>query len=118
MSKRPFGVTVIAILLIIGAVIGIVGGLMAVGVIGTATGVAVGVATLILSALQFIVALGLWSLQKWAWTLTVIVVILRIAGEVWALVAGGQLAASIASLVVNVIILLYLYSRKVRSAFA
>ncbi len=115
--RRPLGITIIAILLFIGAILGIVTGLMSLGVFGASSNAPAGVVTLVLAVIQFIVALGLWRLAKWAWSVAVIVVVLRVAAEIWALVAGAGLAAVIVSLVINVIILLYLMSGGVRSAF-
>lgn len=116
--KRPVGVTVISVLLMIGAVISILAGLAALGVFGASTAAGIAIVTLVLGVLQFVVALGLWSLQKWAWTFTIVVVLLRIASDIWGLFANVGLAAVIGSLVVNVIVFLYLWSRGVRAAFA
>jgi Predicted membrane protein (DUF2127) len=80
-TKRPLGITIIAILLFISAVIAIIGGFFA--FIGTTLGspldgLLLGWIPLAIGVITFIVAWGLWTLKPWAYWVTLIVEIISI----------------------------------------
>src|SRR6266436_7327278 len=80
-TRRPLGITIIAILLFISAVIEIIFGLFA--FIGTTlasplAGLLLGWIPLAIGILTFIVAWGLWTLKPWAYWVTLIVEIVSI----------------------------------------
>jgi hypothetical protein len=103
---RPVGVTILAILDFIGALVciglGILsfvgGGLGAVagsqagngsgglGAIAGALGAAAGVGFLIFGAIFFLLGWGLWKLKNWARIITIILTVLAIAGSLFGLV--------------------------------
>jgi hypothetical protein len=116
--KRPLGVTIVAILMIINGIILIaggiggvtVGGLMGIPLIGVASGVliALGIAALI-------VAWGLIKGKGWAWIVTVILSIISIIMSIIAIVGGNF--ASIINLVISGAILYYMYRPQVKAYF-
>lgn len=118
MNSRPTGVTIIALLVIIGGVLGVAGGLI--GILGTdasSTVVGVGISTVIVAAIQLFVGLGLWTLQRWAWLLAVIVLGLRVIVDLVAIFTGGELITVIVNLVITFVLLWYLYRPNVQQAF-
>ena len=79
--KRPLGITIIAILLLISAVIEIIGGISS--VIGTPpastlSGVLLGWFPLVLGVIELVLAWGLWTLKPWAYWGTLVVEIVII----------------------------------------
>lgn len=117
--NRPLGVTIIALLLIVGGVLGVLEALDLLGVwdlFGLDDNTGVGIGILIVAAANLIVGFGFWSLQGWAWTLAVIVSVLRLISAVVGLFVGG-VAGGIVGLVIVVIILWYLFRPNVKGAF-
>lgn len=116
--KRPLGVTIVAILMIINGLILIAGGIggvsvgavMGIPLIGAASGVlvALGIAALI-------VAWGLIKGKGWAWIVTVILSIISIIMSIIA-IAGGNFGAVI-NLVISGVILYYMYRPEVKAYF-
>ena len=121
-QKRPLGITIIAILLFIQAVIAIIAGIFA--FIGTTfanplAGLLLGWIPLAIGVLTFIVAWGLWTLKPWAYWVTLILEIIYIVSNLFNLgqpnhslfgVLGGGL--------VSIIIVIYLLvDGNVRRAF-
>ena len=133
--RRPTGVTIIAILNIIGGIIMLIGGvaLVAAGSIlpsipmttGELSGVpawlvgtgaiAIGIIVLVLGILSFIVAYGLLKGAGWAWSLTVILSIVSIVLNAISVATGNF--GGIISIIISAIILYYLYRPHVKSFF-
>jgi len=89
---RPFVITLLAILIIIGGVIVIVIGIAVAlfagllgfavaGPAGAALGGAIGLVIIIIGAICLVAGLGLWRLRGWAWWLATIVVGLSLVGS-------------------------------------
>lgn len=117
--NRPLGVTIIAILLIVGGIVGILEALDYLGVLdlfGLDDNSGVGIGILIVAAANLLVGFGFWGLQSWAWTVAVVVTILRLIGAVVGFFVGG-VAGGIFGLVIVVIILWYLFRPEVKAAF-
>jgi uncharacterized membrane protein (DUF2068 family) len=121
-TKRPLGITIIAILLFISAVIAIISGIFV--FIGSTLsspidGLLLGWIPLALGVITFIVAWGLWTLKPWAYWVTLIVEIVSIVANLFNLgrpqhsvlgVIGGGL--------ISLIIVIYLLvDGNVRRAF-
>ncbi len=123
-TRRPLGITIIAILLFISAVIEIIGGLTSVigtPPTGTASDVLLGWFPLVMGIIELVLAWGLWTLKPWAYwgTLVVEIVIILVhffgflnlprTHSVLAVISGG---------IVSIIIVIYLLlNRHVRRAF-
>lgn len=110
--KRPLGITIIAILLAIGGILGIISGITALAVSPT-----LAIINLVLGVAELVLAWGLWTLQRWAFWATVVVEALLLLYGVYVIVQGG-IASGIVSVVIAAIILIYLFAdRNVRVAF-
>jgi hypothetical protein len=132
--RRPTGVTIIAILNIIGGIIMVVGGLVLVAagsilptlsmdnqlsglpqqLIGPGA-IAIGIVTIILGILSFVVAYGLLKGLGWAWTLTIVLSIVSIVLNAISIASGNF--GGIISIVISAVILYYLYRPHVKAYF-
>ena len=134
---RPTGITILAILSIIGGVFGLIGGLGLIaggallgGAVGGTTGAALGgmafvfgIVTLGFAVAYIAFAYGAWTLKPWGW---MIGVIMALASLVWTAIGillsgnimGNLLSVStIISVAIPLIILYYLNTPVVKSAF-
>jgi len=122
--KRPLGITIIAILLFISAVIELFGGISSVlgsPPTGTISDVLLGWFPLVMGVIELVLAWGLWTLKPWAYWGTLVVEIvpalihffgflgLPRSHSALAVVSGG---------IVSILIVLYLLiDRNVRRTF-
>lgn len=132
---RPTGVTIIAILNIIGGIIMLFGviALVAAGsilpsmqipdnqlsgvpswLLGTGA-IAIGIIIIILGIISFVVAYGLLKGIGWAWSLTVVLSIIVIVLNAISIVSGNP--GGIVSIIISAIIIYYLYRPHVKSFF-
>jgi uncharacterized membrane protein (DUF2068 family) len=132
--ERPTGVTILAILAIIGGLLGLFGSLAIFALGGAATvigaagagahavvggGLLMGLAVflLILSVLQLAFGIGAWTLQPWAWTLGVIAQGLSLLGSVAQILNGHGIGSQLFSILIAGLILYYLFTPTVKEAF-
>ena len=126
--SRPFGITLLAILHILQAVIYFVGGLALValgafirrGFFGTHRFLhglvsVIGVVLVIVGLLYLGLAWGLWTGKGWAWTASLILAVLGIIFSIISLIWGGVIALLV--LVLDAVIVYYLYRPNVRTFF-
>jgi hypothetical protein len=99
-KKRPLGVTIVAILMIIG---------------GIALLFSFHPVSIALAIANFIVAWGLLTGKGWAWLITVILAIISIVFSIVSIVIG--MYGSIVSLIIEGIILYYMFRPSVKSYF-
>ena len=129
---RPIGITILAVLETIGALVLLALGAMVV-LLGAAVLVAIGLGEaslgvalseivvfvggfiLLLGVIELVIAWGLWKGQGWAWTVALIVAVLGIIGGVIAIVSGSLY--NIVTLAIQVIIVYYLYRPEVKAYF-
>ncbi len=113
---RPIGITIIAILMIISGILFIIGGigLTALGVVSLVF-LAGGIGSILLGIASLVVAWGLLKGAGWAWIVTLILTIISIIVNVASL-AGGN-TANIIGIIINGIIIYYLYRPNVKSYF-
>ena len=130
--KRPLGVWIIGILVLIGAIFRILGGITALGVTGLAmTGtlgseaegvggeaLAIGIVTLVIGVVLLIFALAFLGLRPWAWTATMIFELLAIVVVVIQFIFDGFHWASLVGIIIPVIIVFYLTRPRIRGAFS
>lgn len=109
--NRPTGVTVIAVLQFIGGVLGIIGGIAALGVSPF-----LGIVSLILGVAAIALGVGMWQLKPWAWMGTLVVQGIGVLQNIWIMIDQG-FGAGIISLVINVIIIAYLLRPEIKAAF-
>lgn len=134
-KPRPTGVTIIAILNIIGGIIMLIAGIavvavgsllpgifeegmMEAGAIGMLAGgaaVAMGAVIIALGIFSFVVAYGMLKSMSWAWTLTVVLSVISIALNAVSLASGNF--GGIVNIVISAIVLYYLYRPHVKAYF-
>ena len=107
-TKRPLGVTIIAVLMIISGIVSIISGisLLLFGI---------GIFVVILGIATLVIAWGLLKAKPWAWTLTVIISIIAIIVSIVGIATGGF--HQVISLILYGIILYYLYRPDVKAYF-
>jgi hypothetical protein len=122
--KRPLGVTIVAILMIINGIILIAGGAAGVstaGVLGEEFGplaggiMAISSVVIALGIASLIIAWGLITGKGWAWIVTVIISIISIITSIISIAAGSF--GSVVSLIINGVILYYMYRPEVKAYF-
>jgi hypothetical protein len=137
-KSRPTGVTIIAILNIIGGIIMLIGGLflitagalipslppsafedsdlsgIPISLLGGGA-IAVGAFTIALGIVSFVVAYGLMKGLGWAWTVTVILSIISIVSNAISIASGNF--GGIVSIIISGVILYYLYRPHVKVYF-
>jgi len=124
---RPTGVTILAVLAAIGGVFGLFGGLLAVtvgGIVGAAGGGILGglvgifgLLLLLLGGVELAFAYGAWTLKPWAWTLGIVAGGLGVTLAVLNVLGGADIGSQIITVVINGIILYYLFTPQVKAAF-
>ncbi|MGY5873884.1 MAG: hypothetical protein RTV72_16675 [Candidatus Thorarchaeota archaeon] len=111
-TERPLGVTILAILQILGGLM-----MLVLGALATLAGLLfilfaiVGVAMAILGLLGLVVGFGLWGLKSWAWTWAMIVNILTIIFGLF------NLASNFVSIIISLIIVIYLNQPDIKRRF-
>jgi uncharacterized membrane protein (DUF2068 family) len=120
-AERPLGITIIAILMFIQAIIEIIVGIFA--LIGTTlanplAGLLVGWIPLAVGVLLFILAWGLWTLKPWAYWVTLIFEIVNIVLHFLGYSQTHSIFAILSGGIISIIIVIYLLvDRNVRRAF-
>ena len=124
MRKRPLGITIIAILLFISAIIEIIGGISSVigtTPTGTLSDVLLGWFPLVLGVIELVLAWGLWTLKPWAYWGTLLVEIVNILIHFFGFLGLPRTHSALAVIsggIVSIIIVIYLLAdRNVRRAF-
>ena len=122
--KRPLGITIIAILLFISAIIEIIGGISSVignTPTGTISDVLLGWFPLVIGIIALILAWGLWTLKPWAYWGTLVLEILNILVHFFGFFGLPRTHSALAVIsggIVSIIIVIYLLvDRNVRRAF-
>jgi hypothetical protein len=120
--RRPLGITIIAILLFISAVIGIIGGISSVtSHIPTGSSVLLGWFPLIIGIIELVLAWGLWTIKPWAYWGTLVVEIVNILVHFFGFLNLPQTHSALAVVsggIVSIIIVIYLLvDGNVRRAF-
>ena len=123
-TRRPLGITIIAILLFISAVIEIIGGISSViGTTHTSTisNVLLGWFPLVIGVIALVLAWGLWTLKPWAYWGTLLVEIVNILVHFFGFLGLPRTHSALAVIsggIVSIIIVIYLLvDRNVRRAF-
>jgi lysylphosphatidylglycerol synthetase-like protein (DUF2156 family) len=109
-NNRPLGVTIIAILAILGGIGSLVGGIALVAIIPI-----LGAALIIIGLAYFGVAYGLWKGLKWAWIITLIVTIIAFISGLGSIIVGN--VGAVIPVIINGIIIYYLFQPNVKAYF-
>jgi len=119
-KQRPGGITILAVLLVIGGVLSILAGL---GLMALSSTVAAGsgytlfgLLTLVLGIIDLGLAVGLWTLQPWAYWGTIVIEVINIVLTL--ILMLGSYGSSITSLIIPVIVVIYMFTNQnVKTAF-
>jgi hypothetical protein len=129
------GVTILAVLALIGGIFALIGGLGLIaggallgGIVGGSQGVALGglafifgIVTLGVAVADIAFAYGAWTLKPWAWALGIIIGLFSLVWIVVTGLAGGDLVGAITSSIISIaiwgIVLWYLNTPDVKRAF-
>jgi hypothetical protein len=125
--ERPFGVTILAILAVIDALVffglaalaGLIVSWVRIFMSGVLKVLISGIASIfcvvaaIFGLIYLLLAWGLWSGRGWAWTITFIFTILNLIGSLLTVASG----IGVISLIINLLILYYLTRPHVRAFF-
>lgn len=109
-NNRPLGVTIIAILAILGGIGSLVGGIALVAIIPF-----LGAALIIIGLAYFGVAYGLWKGLKWAWIITLIVTVIAFISGLGSIIVGN--VGAVIPVIINAIIIYYLFKPNVKAYF-
>ena len=136
-KKRPTGVTIIAILIIIGDILLLLAGIggVAVGSLFISSQI-IGLGFVIIGAIilavgigYLVVSYGLLKGKRWAWTITVVLLFIGIPINIASIIFGSFAinmdistfitanSGNIAGIIISVIILYYMYRPHVKSYF-
>jgi hypothetical protein len=113
-NYRPFGVTIIAILLAIGGVGSLLSGLTILALIPV-LGILLAGVFFIIGLAYFAVAYGLWSGASWAWIVTLLLCGIAIIVGIGSIVVGH--VGSLFLIIVNGLVIYYLYQPNVKEYF-
>jgi len=132
--NRPIGVTLITVWYILIGIVLVLGGISLVALAGLAEsgyipglvdfpflgvilalGGAIAIIFIIIAVVEFIIAWGLLGGKGWAWTLTIVLTFLVIALELLSLT--NPTAFTIIGLVINALIIYYLFKPNVKAFF-
>ena len=130
MQQRPVGITIIAIIAIVGALIGLcgpgvlslasgavftLGGVLGIG-IGT-IGLIAGLLGLIGPVIQLIFGIGALNLKGWAWWMGIIGFGISVVGAVLDLASGTSFRDAVLPSIIPILLFIYLLLPNVRAAF-
>jgi len=111
--RRPLGVTIIAILVAVAAVVEIISALTTFGLAG-----GLAISSLVTGVLYLAVAWGLWTLRFWAFWITVVVSAIGLVVTFLELVSGHLTVTYVIGFIISAVIFVYLLiDRSIRAAF-
>lgn len=113
-KHRPLGVTIIAILTVIGGIGFLASGATALALIPL-FGIIIGGILVVIGLAYFLMAYGLWNGLRWAWTTTLILSGIGIILGIGSIVSGN--IGALFHTIVNAIVIYYLYRPKVKEYF-
>jgi hypothetical protein len=140
-TNRPLGVTIIAILIIIGGIALLIGGLLFIAFAGILSSTenssnnSIGIASLIsiplslgmviLGIIYLVVSYGLLKGKGWAWIITIVVTIIGLIIQIISAIITGLVSSSIDAalashfigIIISGVIIFYLYTPNVRTYF-
>jgi hypothetical protein len=118
--RRPIGVMIVGILFFLAALVFIAAGAVGLGNEDSIVMAAAGV-SLVIGIVYMLLAFGCFKGWGWVWTLAVLFTILGILVTLWGAFSNGfdmdALWAGLIGIIIPLIILLYLFSHKVKVWF-
>ena len=121
-GRRPMGITILAIVALLGGVLNLLVGSDLLGIGGataaSSLGTIAGIVLVLTGIVNFAVAYGYWRLEPWAWLLGVVTWVAAIVSSVLQYMNDNTILVSMAiSVIIAVLVLVYLFRPQVRAAF-
>jgi hypothetical protein len=134
-QQRPLGITILAILGIVGGLFmilggcGVIAGGAVIGAMGAQAGVGevtaggglltvYGIVLLLIAVADIVFGIGAWTLKPWAWMLGLVLQGINVVIALVSIVAGwSTFGSQIIGLVINAVIIYYLMTPDVKKAF-
>ena len=118
-GSRPIGVSILTVMIVISGVLGIVAGIVALVDVGDSLGLISALLLLVFGLIYLLVAKGLWNGSRGARLIVAIVTWLSLLNGLWLLITadGQDRLSGIGAMIVAVIILAILYSRRASEFF-
>lgn len=117
-GSRPFGVSLLTVIIVISGVLGIGAGIVALLDFGDSVGLISALVVLLVGLVYLLVAKGLWNGSAGARLVVAIVTVLSLLNGIWMVVAAaGQRWSGAFSVLVALIVLAILYSRRATEFF-
>jgi hypothetical protein len=118
-GSRPFGVSLITVIIVISGVLGVMAGVLALLDFTDNVGLISGIVVLAVGLVYLLVARGLWRGSGGARLIVAIVTVISLANGIWMLfTAAGQRWSGVFSAIVAVIVLAILYSKRASAFFS
>lgn len=121
-NNRPLGVTILAVLYILGGLFLLVSGILSagastliLGAIGAAIGGIILVLFIIFAIISFLIAYGLWKGLKWGWWLIIIFSVIGLLLSIVSLI--GSPVSGIVGIVIEAIVLYYMTRKEAKTYF-
>ncbi len=112
--QRPLGVTIIAILNILGGVGLLLGGSMAFDP-SPLEGIITGGIFVVIGLASFVIGYGLWKGKGWAWRIALILSVIAIILGIGSIAVGD--IGALVYMLINAIVIYYLYRPNVKAYF-
>ena len=117
-GARPFGVSLITVIIVISGVLGVIAGVLALLDFKDNVGLISGLIVLVVGLIYLLVARGLWNGSGGARLVVAIVTVISLINGIWMLfTAGGQRWSGLFSAIVALIVLGILYSKRASAFF-
>jgi hypothetical protein len=126
-SARPQGITILAIVSLIGGAFAVLGGLGSLGfgsLLSTVAGIGglfqiLGIVALVLGFAELAIGYGFWTLKPWAWSLAFVVFVVGILIEILRVISWGGYGFTnvLISIVISAVVIYYMNQANVRQAF-
>lgn len=113
MAERPLGVTILAILQLLGALalLAVTGLALTLILVLPLLAMLLALIPLILGIVGLILFYGLWNLKSWAWIWTILINLLTIITSL------GDIMGNIVSIAISLLIVIYMFSPGVKEHF-
>lgn len=113
-GSRPIGVGILTVVIVLGGIFAILAGIVAILDFGDGAGLVSALILLLVGLVYLLVAKGLWNGSGGARLVVAIVTALSLLNGIWLLVTseGPERVSGLGSIIVAVIILAILYSRR------
>jgi hypothetical protein len=126
-SARPQGITILAIVSLIGGAFAVLGGLGSLGFGSLLSNIAgigglfqiLGIVALVLGVAELAIGYGFWTLKPWAWSLAFVVFVVGILIEILRVISWGGYGFTnvLISIVISAVVIYYMNQANVRQAF-